>query len=58
MAQEEKNPVRQGPVKDPVCGMSVKSDTPYKMKREDRKYFFCSAECMEQFRKEPKRYAA
>lgn len=46
--------------KDPVCGSTVRSDTPYKIKmvREDRKYFFCSADCLETFRKEPSRYAA
>ncbi len=34
---------------DPVCGMEVSEDTPYKIKTEDETYYFCSRECEEEF---------
>jgi P-type Cu+ transporter len=44
--------------KDPVCGMTVKADSPHKVDRSGRTYAFCSAGCKEKFQKEPSRYAA
>jgi Cu+-exporting ATPase len=47
-----------GKGKDPVCGMTVSVDTPRRMEHDGKTYAFCSASCMEKFRKEPARYAA
>jgi Cu+-exporting ATPase len=44
--------------KDPVCGMTVKADSPYKVERGGKTYAFCSVGCKEKFQKEPTRYAA
>lgn len=44
--------------KDPVCGMTVGADTPHKLEHGGTTYLFCSAGCVEKFRKEPGRYAA
>ncbi|MBE0603812.1 MAG: YHS domain-containing protein [Deltaproteobacteria bacterium] len=44
--------------KDPVCGMTVAADSPHQIERTGRKYVFCSAGCLEKFRKEPERYTA
>ena len=35
--------------KDPVCGNYVSKDTPYKSETEEETYYFCSAECAEEF---------
>jgi len=35
--------------KDPVCGNYVSKDTPYKYDADDQTYYFCSAECAEEF---------
>ena len=46
-------------VKDPVCGMDVSPETAAgKLEHDGRTYHFCSAQCMEKFRKEPARFAA
>ena len=34
---------------DPVCGMTVSEDTPYKIETEDETYYFCSRACMQEF---------
>lgn len=44
--------------KDPVCGMTVTEDTPHKLEHGGKRYLFCSAGCLEKFKKEPARYAA
>lgn len=43
--------------RDPVCGMTVAADTPHKMEHGGTTYLFCSASCLEKFRKDPGRYA-
>lgn len=55
---ERKNPGvdEPGKGKDPVCGMTVAADTPHKMEHGGKNYLFCSAGCMEKFRREPARY--
>lgn len=36
--------------RDPVCGMQVEDDTPYKAKSKDgRTYGFCSQACKDEF---------
>ncbi len=34
---------------DPVCGMTVKSDSPLNSVYENTRYFFCSRKCLEKF---------
>ncbi|HEU4428732.1 MAG TPA: heavy metal translocating P-type ATPase [Myxococcota bacterium] len=46
------------PLKDPVCGMSVRPDGPHRHEHEGKTYTFCSARCLEKFRTEPARYLA
>ena len=38
---------------DPVCGMSVKQDTPHRYMHEGKEYLFCCAHCRERFAKDP-----
>jgi len=45
-------------LKDPVCGMTPKPDTPHRHVHRGETYLFCSARCVEKFRAEPERYIA
>ena len=46
-----------GTVKDLVCGMDVDpAKTKHAMVHEGKDYFFCSAGCLEKFRREPGKY--
>jgi Cu+-exporting ATPase len=46
-----------GPVADPVCGMQVDpSLADAQMVYEGYAYSFCSAECLQKFRANPKQY--
>ncbi len=45
-----------GTLKDPVCGMIAKPDSPHRHVHEGNPYFFCSGRCLEKFRAEPGRY--
>ncbi len=48
----------QSPVMDPVCGMTVDSDTAkHKLEHAGRTYYFCCAQCLEKFRTTPGRYS-
>ncbi|MBI4754314.1 MAG: heavy metal translocating P-type ATPase [Betaproteobacteria bacterium] len=42
---------------DPVCGMTVKPDSPHRTRFEGSEYRFCSAKCLAKFQAEPHRYA-
>ncbi len=42
---------------DPVCGMKVKPDSPYKEDFKGQAFHFCSAKCQEKFRAAPQQYA-
>lgn len=42
--------------RDPVCGMEVKSDSPYQENFEGRAYRFCSTKCQEKFQAAPHQY--
>ena len=44
--------------KDPVCGMTVKPDSPHKAHHAGREIRFCSAKCLAKFEAEPQRYLA
>jgi Cu+-exporting ATPase len=41
---------------DPVCGMTVKPETPHKTKHDGVEYWFCNPKCLAKFRLEPQRY--
>jgi Cu+-exporting ATPase len=43
-------------LKDPVCGMTVKPDTPHRLMHEGREVLFCSAGCKAKFAADPARY--
>ena len=44
--------------RDPVCGMTVKPDSPHVATHQDREYRFCSAGCKSRFEADPERYLA
>ena len=44
-------------MRDPVCGMNVARETPYRTEYKDKEYFFCSPGCRENFLKDPDRYS-
>ena len=41
---------------DPVCGMTVKADSPHQATHAGQDYRFCSAGCRTKFLAEPARY--
>jgi len=45
-------------VKDPVCGMTVKTDAPHRAEHQGKTYYFCSAGCRAKFDSDPGRYLA
>lgn len=53
--QTRTSPPRQSFV-DPVCGMSVASDSPHATTHDGRQYFFCSAGCRAKFVADPTHY--
>lgn len=47
----------EGKEKDPVCGMSVDPKTAaFKSEHNGKRYFFCSANCKQQFDQDPNQY--
>ena len=44
------------PATDPVCGMTVKPDSPHVATRDGQTYRFCSVKCRDKFEAEPERY--
>jgi P-type Cu+ transporter len=34
---------------DPICGMQIKEDTPFKVEKDGQVHYFCSAHCKEKF---------
>lgn len=42
--------------RDPVCGMTVGTDSPHRIEHAGRSWRFCSARCAERFAAEPARY--
>ena len=47
-----------GIVKDPVCGMTVKPESPHRHLHEGARYGFCSARCLAKFAADPAHYLA
>ncbi|MDH4235084.1 MAG: heavy metal translocating P-type ATPase [Gallionella sp.] len=41
---------------DPVCGMKVDDDTPYRMEHEGQHHRFCSLKCLDKFQANPAKY--
>jgi Cu+-exporting ATPase len=44
-------------LRDPVCGMEVSTDTPYRLLHQGEDVLFCSANCKTKFAAEPEKYA-
>src|SRR5690606_20599023 len=44
------------PLRDPVCGMTVKPDSPHRFEHGGRSWHFCSAHCVQKFAADPARY--
>src|SRR5690606_15580567 len=42
--------------RDPVCGMTVKPDSPHRVEHGGRAWAFCSARCVDKFTADPARY--
>jgi P-type Cu+ transporter len=42
--------------KDPVCDMSVSTDSEYSYDYADKQYFFCSDHCLHKFKEHPEQY--
>jgi len=50
-------PATPGPgTKDPVCGMTVRPESPHRLEHAGRVYLFCSAGCLAKFQADPGRY--
>jgi Cu+-exporting ATPase len=43
-------------VEDPVCGMPVQTDSPYRLTYDGRDFVFCSPRCQELFQSHPERF--
>src|SRR5438309_1413956 len=41
---------------DPICGMTVSSDSPRRFEFDGTTYFFCSDHCLRKFSAEPGKY--
>lgn len=42
--------------RDPVCGMEVREDVPYRSEYGGRTYYFCCRGCKVEFDRNPRRY--
>ncbi len=45
-----------GEIKDPVCGMTVKPDSPLRDEHAGKIYLFCSSKCQAKFSADPEKY--
>ncbi|MCC7517372.1 MAG: YHS domain-containing protein, partial [Pseudomonadales bacterium] len=45
-----------GAIKDPVCGMTVKPDSPLRHEHDGILYFFCGERCLKKFAAEPAQF--
>jgi Cu+-exporting ATPase len=45
-----------GEIKDPVCGMTVKPDSPLRHEHADKTYLFCNPKCQAKFSADPEKY--
>jgi len=44
------------PLRDPVCGMTVRAESPHRLEHAGTEYLFCCAGCREKFAADPVRY--
>ncbi|MGC3763759.1 heavy metal translocating P-type ATPase [Pseudomonas aeruginosa] len=51
-----RNDTSSGEVKDPVCGMTVKTDSAHQLQYAGKAYRFCSEKCLSKFRAAPEVY--
>ena len=49
-------PASAATLRDPVCGMTVKPETPHRHTHEGHEYLFCSAGCRTKFAADPAKY--
>ena len=45
-------------LKDPVCGMTVKEQSPHRLEYQGHTHYFCSAGCAAKFAADPEKYLA
>ncbi len=45
------------PLKDPVCGMDVTTASAHHAEHAGRRYYFCSANCLQKFKRAPRSYS-
>ncbi len=45
------------PLKDPVCGMTVKPDAPHRLMHDGHEMLFCSTGCKAKFEADPAKYS-
>lgn len=45
-------------MKDPVCKMDVENTTPYKINYKGITYYFCSQDCLNEFKNNPIKYVS
>lgn len=46
----------QSPLRDPVCGMSVSTESPNHLVHKGKDFYFCSAHCVKKFSEHPEQY--
>ncbi len=46
----------EGIIKDPVCGMTVKPDSPLRHEHDGKTYLFCNPKCQAKFSSDPEKY--
>ena len=56
MSHEHHDTAVESTAIDPVCGMTVKPESPHQVEHEGHSYRFCSAKCLAKFTAEPERY--
>ena len=49
-------PPAPGSLRDPVCGMSVSPESPWRITYEGKEYAFCCRHCLVKFQEDPEKY--
>ncbi len=49
-------PPAAGSFRDPVCGMTVAPDSPWRTTYEGKEYTFCCQPCLVKFQADPEKY--
>jgi len=58
MKADPKETSGAGEFRDPVCGMSVSPESPWRTTYQGREYAFCCRPCLAKFKDEPEKYLA